>query len=209
MMPGHILKNTLRGATLCAAALALTCAASAQPSYSLPGDARPEPRSTRVTDSTVNQKWTSEYGYSVLLPAAAKYNKIGSIFNKEGRTEKVNFILPGAGSITVTYFTEPRMVPKDYKLLDSLHYYEYDSTGRNGMIHRRIYVMRDNAVHVDVLLNEKGEQTYGTLVPAIFDGFVPPPDATFALETWRYGRDPHEYENGRYGDDAGSGHSGH
>jgi hypothetical protein len=162
----------------------------------------------RATDTSVTQKWTSEFGYSLTLPAVARYNKIGTLINKEGKTEKVNFILPGGGSVTVSFFTEPRMVPKDFKTLDSLHYYQYDSTGRNGVIHRRIYVMRENAVHIDVLLTDKGEQTYGALVPAIFDSFLPPPNTIFALETWRYGRDPREYEQGRYGEGTGPGHDG-
>jgi hypothetical protein len=162
----------------------------------------------RAIDSTVTQKWTSDYGYSLLLPAVAKYNKIGSIYNPQGKTEKVNFILPGGGSVTVSYFTEPRMVPKDFKTLDSVHYYQYDSTGRNGIIHRRVYVMRENAVHIDVLLTDKGEQTYGRAVPAIFDSFVPAAGTIFALESWRYGRDPREYESGRYGQGTGPGHDG-
>lgn len=172
----------------------------------IPAYAQPAPR---ATDSTVNQKWTSEYGYSILLPATAKYNKIGSLANKEGRTEKTNFILPGgAGSVTVTYFTEPRMVPKDYKTLDSLHYYQYDSTGRNGIIHRRIYVMHETAVHIEVMLTEKGQQQYAAVLPAIFDSFVPPPGTIFALESWRYGRNPSEFEHGRYGQGTGPGHDG-
>lgn len=172
----------------------------------VPSAAQP---AARATDSSVNQTWTSEYGYSVTLPATAKYNKIGSLANKEGKTEKVNFILPGgAGSVTISFFTEPRMVPKDYKTLDSLHYYQYDSTGRNGIIHRRIYVMRENAVHIDVLLTDKGTRLYGAALPAIFDSFVPPPNTVFALETWRYGRDPREFETGRYGQGTGPGHDG-
>lgn len=183
-----------RFAATAALAVALSTAAAAQPA-------------ARATDSTVTQNWTSGYGYSVTLPAAAKYNKIGSISNPQGKTEKMNFIIPGgAGSITITYFTEPRMVPKDYKTLDSAHYYEYDSTARNGTIHRRVYVLRENAVHIDVLLTEKGEAMYAAAVPAIFDSFVPPPSAVFALETWRYGRDPREYEQGRYGSGSGPGH---
>ena len=165
--------------------------------------------SARATDSTVTQKWTSEYGYSVTLPATAKYNKIGSVYNKQGRTEKVNFMLPGGnGAVTITYFTEPRQVPKDYRTLDSAHYYQYDSVGRNGMIHRRVYVLRDNAIHIDVLLTDKGAKNYGAVVPAIFDSFVPPPDAVFALESWRYGRKESEFEHGRYGAGSGPGHDG-
>lgn len=163
----------------------------------------------RATDTTVTQKWTSEFGYSVLLPVTAKYNKIGSLISKEGKTEKANFILPGgSGSVTVTFFTEPRMVPKDYKTLDSLHYYQYDSTGRNGIIHRRVYVMHENAVHIDVLLTDKGQTLYGAAVAAIFDGFVAAPGTVYALESWRYGRDPREYESGRYGQGTGPGHDG-
>ena len=189
-----ILRHTLHCSVAAAIAIVLSSTALAQPSV-------------RATDSTVSQKWTSEYGYSVTLPATAKYNKIGSTYTKVGKTEKVNFILPGgAGSITITYFTEPRMVPKDYRTLDSAHFYQYDSVGRNGMIHRRVYVLRENAIHIDVLLTDKGEKMYGAVVPAIFDSFVPPPGAIFALETWRYGRDPREYESGRYGTGTGPGH---
>ncbi|MBC8143973.1 MAG: hypothetical protein H7X80_00220 [bacterium] len=161
----------------------------------------------RATDSTISQKWTSEYGYSVLLPSVAKYNKIGSTYTKGGGTEKVNFILPGgSGAITLTHVTEPRMVPKDFRLLDSVHFYQYDSLGRNGTIHRRVYVLKENAIQFDVLLTDKGERNFGALVNAIFDSFVPAPGAVFALESWRYGRDPREFEQGRYGSGSGPGH---
>lgn len=191
-----MLRDTLRHLiSMTAATAAITMLAAAQPAV-------------RATDSTVSQKWTSDYGYSIVLPAAAKYNKIGSTYTKEGRTEKVNFILSGGGAVTVTFYTEPRMVPKDFRTLDSMHFYQYDSAGRNGMIHRRVYVLRDNAIQIDVLLTEKGERMFGAVVPAIFDSFVPPPDATFALESWRYGRDPREFEQGRYGSGTGPGHDG-
>jgi hypothetical protein len=206
MLRRHFVTSSLSALALAVSALLSSASAVAQPAVAEPAVAQP---AARATDSTVNQKWTSEYGYSILLPATARYNKIGSLFNKEGKTEKVNFILPGgAGSVTVTFFTEPRMVPKDFKTIDSLHFYQYDSTGRNGIIHRRIYVMRENAVHMDVLLTEKGETMYGALLPAIFDSFVPPPGTTFALESWRYGRDPREFESGRYGAGSGPGHDG-
>jgi hypothetical protein len=157
-----------------------------------------------VQDSSLSQKWTSEYGYSFTLPAKARYNKLGSEIKKEGQTERQNFILPGgSGSVTMQYFAEPRMVPKDYKLLDSIRYYDIDSTGRNGMIYRRVYILKDFAVQIDILLTEKGQKEYGDLVRPIFDTFVPPAGAVRELEAWRYGRDPKEFEHGRYAPNSG------
>jgi hypothetical protein len=150
-------------------------------------------------DSTISQKWTSDFGYSFTLPQKARYNKLGSEVKKEQHTERQNFILPGgSGAITIYHYQEGRMVPKDYKLLDSIHYYDVDSAGRNGMIHRRVYILKDIAVQMDVLLTDKGQTEYGAELKQIFDSFVPPPGAERRLEAWRYGRNPKEYENGRY-----------
>jgi hypothetical protein len=160
--------------------------------------------SARTSDPRLPQLWSSEYGYSFNLPEKAKYNKLGSEIKKEGQTERQNFILSGGnGAITIYHYAEPRMVPKDYKLLDSIHYFDIDSTGRNGMIHRRIYILKDVAIQMDILLTEKGEATYGELVEPIFASFVPPPGAEKTLDAWRYGRDPKEFEHGRYAPNQG------
>ena len=163
----------------------------------VPLAAQPEVRS-RTTDSTLTQKWTSEFGYSFMLPATAKYNTIGSAINKATQTERQNFMIPGGnGAISIEYVTEQRILPKSYALLDSMHYYEVDSAGRNGTIHRRVYVLRDVSVQMDILLTTKGEKEYADRVKPIFDSFQPPPGASFTLEGWRYGRDPKEYQRGR------------
>lgn len=149
-------------------------------------------------DSTISQKWTSEFGYSFTLPQKARYNKLGSELKKDQHTERQNFILPGgSGAITIYYYLEGRMVPKDYKLLDSIHYYDVDSVGRNGTIHRRVYILKDIAVQMDILLTPKGETEYGGLIEQIFATFVPPPGAEKKLDAWRYGRNPKDYEHGR------------
>src|SRR5438477_603016 len=66
---------------------------------------------TRVRDTTLTQLWKSDFGYSVSLPAAAKFNSIGSVYNKAGEMERRNYILPGGnGAIKIDYVTERRMV---------------------------------------------------------------------------------------------------
>ena len=63
--------------------------------------------------------------------------------------------------------------------------------------------MTDQAVEIEILLTVKGETDLKESVTAIFDSFAPPSAATFDLEQWRYGRDPSEYEEGRYGTGRG------
>ena len=110
----------------------------------------------------------------------------------------------GRGGMKVRYYTEQRMMPLGYKLLDSiLHYYEIDSVGRNGNIYRRTYVMTDQAVEIEILLTEKGETDLKEHLVGIFDSFIPPDSATFELQEWRYGRDPKDYEEGRYPEGGG------
>ena len=156
----------------------------------------------RTTDSTLTQTYTGHFGWSINLPPEeiAKFNKIGSSVNESGKSETVNFMLRGGrGGVFIRYYTEQRMMPLGYMLLDStIHYYEIDSTGRNGNIYRRTYVMTDQAVEIEVMLTEKGEAELKESVTAMFDSFLPPKDATYALEQWRYGRDPSEYREGRY-----------
>jgi hypothetical protein len=152
----------------------------------------------KVTDPTLTQHWVGTFGEGFSFPAEVKPNPLGTEVNKGGQTERVNFIIPdGNGSIKVQYFTEKRMVPKPYGILDSMRFADVDSAGRNGMIHRRTYILNQQAVQIDILLTDKGEKNYGPRLRAILDSFVPPPGSTFALEAWRYGRNPKEYEHGK------------
>jgi hypothetical protein len=154
---------------------------------------------TRASDPALTQKWVSEFGYSFMFPATVKYNTIGSAVSRAGQTERQNFMIPGGnGRIQLQYFTEQRMVPKNYQLLDSVHVADFDSAGTNGRIYRRFYIMRDYWVQIDILLTPKGEETFKPMIRPIFDSFLPPPTAIFALEAWRYGRNPKEFESGRY-----------
>ncbi len=151
-----------------------------------------------TTDSTVNQKWVSEFGFSFLIPAKARFNKLGSNVDIAGQTQRANFILPGAcGSITIQNFKEGRMVPQGYRFLDSVHVWDKDSTGRNGIIHRRLYILTKLAVQIDILLTEKGSLEYGSVIPAILDSFVAPEGAEKVLPAWRYGRSASEFERGK------------
>ena len=157
----------------------------------------------RTSDSTLTQTYTGHFGWTINLPPVevAKFNKLGSRVNEAGMTETVNFMLRGGlGGVTITYYTEKRIVPTGYYLLDSLiHFYGADSAGRNGTIHRRSYILRDQSVDIEVLLTEKGETALGGSLTALFDSFMPPEGAQFELEDWRYGRDASEYEEGDYG----------
>lgn len=156
---------------------------------------------TRTTDSSLTQLYTGHFGWSIKLPeeSIAKFNKIGSKVNEQGKSEVVNFMLrEGRGGIFIRYYTEQRMLPLGYALLDSaIHFYEADSTGRNGHIYRRTYVMTDQTVEIEVTLTEKGQADLAAKLPAIFDSFIAPKEATFGLQTWRYGRDKGDYEQGR------------
>lgn len=157
---------------------------------------------TRTTDSSLTQIYTGHFGWTINLPAEdiAKFNRIGSKVNEAGMSEVVNFMLRGnRGGVTMRYYTERRMLPAGYKLLDStIHYYEADSTGKNGHIYRRTYVMSEQAVEIELMLTETGEADLGAVVRAIFDSFMPPADAGFELEKWRYGRNAADYEAGDY-----------
>lgn len=151
-----------------------------------------------TTDSTVNQKWVSEFGFSFLVPAKARFNKLGSNLDVAGQTQTANFILPGAcGAITIQNFKEGRMVPQGYRFLDSVHVWDKDSTGRNGIIHRRIYILTKLVVQIDILLTDKGNAEYGSVLPAILDSFVAPEGAEKSLPAWRYGRSASEFERGK------------
>ncbi|MEO5929843.1 MAG: hypothetical protein ABIR47_07915 [Candidatus Kapaibacterium sp.] len=155
----------------------------------IPSASRAQELVTRTQDSTLTQKWTSEFGYSFMLPAKAKLNAIGSTINVAGKTQLTNFILPGgAGAIRIQNFAEGQMVPKGYKLMDSIHIFDVDSAGTNGMIHRRTYILRDIAVLIDILLTDKGAKEYGDHLHGIFDSFMPPEGSEKALQQWRYGR---------------------
>jgi hypothetical protein len=160
----------------------------------------------RATDPSLTQKFTSEFGYSFMLPATAKFNKLGSAVNVPGETEKQNYLIPGGnGAIMIYYVKEGRMVPRNFQMLDGVHYYQFDSLGRNGMIYRRVYILKDYAIQIDILLTEKGQKEYADKVQAIFDSFVPPPDAIKELQAWRYGRNAKEFEKGRYREFGGPG----
>ena len=156
---------------------------------------------TRTTDSSLTQAYTGHFGWTLMLPdkSIAKYNKLGSKLNEAGQSEVVNFLLRGGrGGMKVKYYTEQRMMPLGFALLDStIHFYEIDSTGRNGKIFRRIYVLTDQTIEIEILLTEKGQSDLGDKVMAIFDSFIPPKEATFELQKWRYGRNPEDYQEGR------------
>ena len=155
---------------------------------------------TRTYDSTLTQKYESEFGYSFMLPAKAKFNPIGSSITRSGGVQTANYILPGgAGSIKIWNLKERQVVPPGYNMLDSMIYHESDSVGVLGKIRTRSYVLHFLVVRVQVLLTPKGEKEYADRLKAIFDSFVPPPKATKILERWRfeYGQDhggqPEEY----------------
>lgn len=181
-------------------ALSVFTTASAQDTPSLGNDTTshgPE-MIARKSDTNVQQVWTSHFGFIVRLPNKARYNKLGYVLNQAGRSELVNFILPSrAGSITVRYYHEGRMVPKGFRMLDSIHVFDSDSLGRNGKIYRRLYILTEFAVETEVLLTPTGEAEYGPLMDAIFDSFVAPSGSACLLPQWRYGRDPSKYEHGR------------
>lgn len=179
--------------------LAATLVASAQGYVQDVGEAEIH---YRTTDSSLTQIYTGFFGWSISLPPVeiAKFNKIGSKVNEGGMSEVVNFMLRGGlGGMKMRYYTERRMLPAGYKLLDStIHYYEHDSAGKNGHIYKRAYVLADHAVEFEILLTERGKEQLGGLVTAIFDSFMPKEGSIFELEGWRYGRDPSEYEEGDY-----------
>ena len=156
----------------------------------------------RTTDSSLTQLYQGHFGWQIKLPeeSIAKYNKLGSSVNESGKSEVVNFMLRGGrGGIKIRYYTEQRMMPLGYMLLDSLvHFYEIDSVGRNGTIYRRTYVMTDQAVEIEILLTDKGETDLKDVLMPMFDSFTAPETATYELEGWRYGRNPEDYEEGRY-----------
>lgn len=153
----------------------------------------------RISDTSVQQIWKSHYGFTMLVPNAARFNKLGSVLNQAGQSEVTNFILPGGcGSVTLRYYAEGRMIPKGFNYIsDSIHIYDTDSAGRNGMIYRRLFLMTDFTVEAEVLLTQKGEAMYKPLLRSIFDSFVAPAGAQAAVPQWRYGRDPREFEQGR------------
>lgn len=163
-----------------------------------PAPAQAPVPTARITDPSLTQRWTGAFGQSFAFPAEVKFNALGSEVNKGGQTERTNFIIPGGnGSIKVQYFAEKRIVPKPYGVLDSMRFADVDSTGRNGMIHRRTYILRDFAVQIDILLTDIGEKNYGPRIKAIFDSFMPTPGSATELEGWRYGRNAKDYEHGK------------
>ena len=144
-------------------------------------------QNSRIVDSTLTQKYASEFGYTFLLPAKAKPNPLGSSINKTGQTQTANFLLSGGcGAVKIWNYRETQVVPADYKLLDSLIYYDRDSSGVNGTIHTRTYIMDSIVVRVEVLLTAKGAPEYAPRLKAIFDSFTPPPLATMRLDKWRF-----------------------
>ncbi len=181
-------------------ALLLTCSTSlfAQTHAADVGDAEIR---TRTTDSSLTQSYTGHFGWTLMLPeeSIAKYNKIGSKVNEAGQSEVINFMLRGGrGGLTIRYYTEQRMMPLGFALLDStIHFYDADSVGRNGHIFRRTYVLTDQSIEIEFMLTEKGQTDLGDKVMAIFDSFLPPKQATFELQKWRYGRNPEDYQTGR------------
>lgn len=142
---------------------------------------------TRISDSSLTQKWSSDFGYSFMLPPKAKLNPIGSSINKAGQTQTANFILSGgAGAIKIWNYQERQVVPEGYKLLDSMVYFDIDSAGVNGKIHIRSYILQSMVVRIEVLLTEKGNKEYADRLRAIFDSFMPPAGISKTLEQWRY-----------------------
>jgi len=142
---------------------------------------------SRTFDSSLTQKWTSDFGYTFMLPPKAKLNPIGSSINKAGQTQTTNFILSGgSGAIKIWNYQERQVVPEGYKLLDSMVFYDIDSMGVNGKINIRTYILHSMVVRVEVLLTEKGNKEYADRLRGIFDSFMPPEGMAKALEQWRY-----------------------
>lgn len=152
--------------------------------------APPPPDSLRVPrsyDSSLTQKYTSDFGYSFTLPAKAKFNPIGSSINKPGHTQMANFILTGGcGGVKIWNLKETQVVPFNYRLLDSIIYYENDSVGVNGKIRTRTYIMDSAVVRIEVMLTAKGQAEYTPILKAMFDTFLPPPNITMRLDKWRF-----------------------
>ncbi len=154
-------------------------------------------------DSSLTQSWTSDnFGYGFRFPdkSIVKYNPLGSVYDKDKGTEKVNFMIRGGrGAITIEFFTERHMVPKGFQIRpDSLYYFSSDSTGTNGRIFRREYIMRDRVVEAQILVTPRGEADILPLVDPIFDSFVAPEGADFSLQDWRFGRSADQVERPRY-----------
>jgi len=150
----------------------------------------------RSYDSTLTQKFTSDFGYGFMLPARARFNPIGSETNRAGSTQLVNYILPGgAGSIKIRNYKEQQVVPPGYRLLDSIVVFDRDSIGVNGHLYFRTYILRDMAMQMEVLLTAKGEKEYGPLLAPMFDSFIPPEGSDRTLQEWRYERGRDRYKN--------------
>lgn len=175
--------------------------ATAQPGSKSVIDSLYKPREIpRAIDSTLTQKYVSEFGYSFMLPAKAKFNTIGSAVNKPGETQMANFMLTGgAGALKIWNYKETQVVPPNYKVIDSAIFYDKDSAGVNGKLHTRTYILDSIVVRIEALLTPKGEAEYGSRLLAIFDSFVAPPAARKEMPLWRfeYGR----FHNGRNYDD--------
>lgn len=158
-------------------------------------------RVVRSFDSSLVKFNSKTYNYSFSIPAQAKINPIGTRENKEGKTEVYNFILSGGlGAMNIRYFTEEHLIPKDYKLLDSMHF--FDSTGTaqgNRKTYQRTYLLSNYTTQIELLLTEKGEAELKDKITAIFDSFIPSPNTSNQMQGWRYGRNPKDYQNGRYG----------
>lgn len=151
---------------------------------------------TRTYDSMLTQKFTSDFGYSFMLPGRAKLNPIGSEINRAGATQLANYILPGgAGALKIRNFKEQQVVPPGYKLMDSIVVFDRDSVGTNGHMYFRNYILRDMAVQIEVLLTAKGEKEYAAILRPMFDSFMPPEGADKALQEWRYERGRDRFQN--------------
>ncbi len=160
--------------------------------------ARAQETVTRTVDSSLTQKYQSDFGYSFMLPAKAKLNPIGSDLNRAGQSQLTNFILPGgSGSLKIRNYKEQQVVPPGYKMLDSMVFFQRDSMGVNGRIVIRNYILREMSVQMEVLLTAKGEKEYGGVLNAMLDSFLPPADQEKALHEWRYERGKDRFKNNR------------
>ena len=159
-------------------------------------------RIIRTFDTSLIDFNSTSYNYKFRIPAQSKLNPIGTRENKEGKTEWFNYILKGGlGAMNIRYFTEQHLIPKDYKLLDSIHF--FDSTGillGNRKSFQRTFLLRDYTVQIEFQLTELGLTELQSKLSAIFDSFIPTPGSSNIMQSWRYGRDPKKYQKGQFGE---------
>lgn len=142
---------------------------------------------TPIVDTTLTQFYKSEFGYSFRLPAKAKPNPIGSSLNIAGETQMANFILSGGcGALRIWNYNETQVVPPSYKVLRGVIFFDKDSSGVNGKLYTRSFILDSVVIRIEALLTPKGQTEYGSRLMAIFDSFEPPPMARKEMALWRF-----------------------